>query len=292
MGKSQVAIYGAATVSRGGTWPDGSRAQRGSTFLCETEDRPGQALRPRLETDLARVQFGRHMDLSTGMAALAVQAERMRDLRLLVLSPVLTFFGATSNDDNTVRAKIRPRLEWAAARNVAVLGIIHPLKQGSQDVFAGCDAFRRAARAAWRCVVDPADDDPLEKRKRRLIIAAKVNNAPDDLRLAYRIEGVELPRGIQASHVVFQSACRSMSEAPAPSAATQTMGAAAARAWLAEQLAGGPRDSAKLKAAAAAAGVSIPALYRAAASLGVRREPLGGTQRKSWRLPGDAMEKQ
>ncbi len=176
------------------------------------------------------------------MDALAEQAERMPDLRLLVLSPVLTFFGPTSNDDNTVRAKIMPLLEWAAARNVAVLGIIHPLKQGSQDVFAGCDAFRRAARAAWRCVIDPADDEPVEKRKRRLIVAAKVNNAPDDLRLAYRIEGVELPGGIASSCVVFQPACRPMSEAPAPSAAKQTMSAAAARAWLAEQLAGGPRD--------------------------------------------------
>ena len=47
---------------------------------------------------------------------------------------------------------------------------------------------------------------PVEKRKRRLIIAARVNNAPDDLRLAYRIKGVELPRGIQASRVVFQPA--------------------------------------------------------------------------------------
>ena len=32
MGKSQVAIYAAATVSRGGTWPDGSR---GATRLCD-----------------------------------------------------------------------------------------------------------------------------------------------------------------------------------------------------------------------------------------------------------------
>ena len=65
MGKSQVAIYAAATVSRGGTWPDGSEAQRGSTILCETEDRPGNALRPRLEAagaDLSRVHFGKHMD--------------------------------------------------------------------------------------------------------------------------------------------------------------------------------------------------------------------------------------
>ncbi len=50
MGKSQVAIHAAATVSRGGTWPDGSAARRGSVILCETEDRPGSALRPRLET--------------------------------------------------------------------------------------------------------------------------------------------------------------------------------------------------------------------------------------------------
>ena len=153
MGKSQIAVFAAAAVPCGGLWPDGSRAQRGSVILCETEDRPESALRPRLEAagaDLSRIAFGKHMDLSTGMNALAEQAERMQDLRLLVLSPVRTFFGPTSNDDNTVRAKIRPLLEWAAARNIAVLGIIHPLKQGSQDVFAGCDAFRRAARAAWR----------------------------------------------------------------------------------------------------------------------------------------------
>jgi hypothetical protein len=205
---------------------------------------------------------------------------------------VRTSFGPTSNDDNTVRAKIRPLLEGAAERNVAVLGIIHPLKRGSQDVFAGCEAFRRAARAAWRCVIDPAEGEPLEMRKRRLIIAAKVNNAPDDLRLAYRIEGVELPRGIASSRVVFQPAGRPISEAPVPSAAKQTISAAAARAWLAEQLAGGPRDSAELKAATAAAGVSIPALYRAAVSLGVQRVPVGGTQRKSWRLQGDAVGKQ
>lgn len=119
-----------------------------------------------------------------------------------------------------------------------------------------------------------------------------MNNAPDDLRLSYRIEGVELPRGIASSRVVFQPVGRPMREAPAPSVAKQTMSSAAARAWLAGQLAGGPRNSAKLKAAATAAGVSIPALYRAAASLGVRREPVGGTQRKSWRMQGDAVGKQ
>jgi putative DNA primase/helicase len=288
MGKSQVAIYAAAAVSAGGKWPDGSQAQRGSVILCETEDRPGQALRPRLEAagaDLARVQFGRHMDLSEGMGELARQAEALPNLRLLVLSPVLTFFGASSNDDNTVRAKLRPLLEWAAARNVAVLGIIHPLKQGSAEVFAGCDAYRRACRAAWRLAFDPADDEPIEKLKRRVLFAAKVNNAPDDFRLLYRIQGAELPGGIQTSRIRWDAMSADAGPAPAsPSTARPAMSAAAVRAWLAEQLADGRRDGADLKIAAAADGISLPGLYRAADALGVIREPIDGTSRKMWRL--------
>ena len=214
---------------------------------------------------------------------------------MLVLSPVLTFFGATSNDDNTVRAKLRPLLEWAAARNVAVLGIIHPLKTGSAEVFAGCDAYRRACRAAWRLAFDPADDEPVEKLKRRVLLAAKVNNAPDALRLAYRIEGVELPGGISTSRVVFAAesalpeckyssredgADRRGAEAP------RIKEAAAVRAWLAGQLADGPKSAPELKATAAKAGTSARSLYRAADALGVIREPMNdGTTRKRWRLP-------
>ena len=68
MGKSQVAIYAAATVSRGGTWPDGSRAQRGSTFFARRKTGPEWRCAHGLKQprDLARVQFGKHMDLSAG----------------------------------------------------------------------------------------------------------------------------------------------------------------------------------------------------------------------------------
>ncbi len=126
-----------------------------------------------------------------------------------------------------------------------------------------------------------------------MLLAAKVNNAPDALRLTYWIEGVELPGAIGTSRVRWGTALTDAAPvAAAAPTAKQTMSAAVARAWLAEQLTGGPHESGKLKAAAAAACVSIPALYRAAASLGVRREPVGGTQRKSWRLPGDAQRKE
>ena len=38
-----------------------------------------------------------------------------------------------------------------------------------------------------------------------MLFAAKVNNAPDALRLLYRIEGVELPDSICTSRVVFET---------------------------------------------------------------------------------------
>jgi putative DNA primase/helicase len=288
MGKSQVAAYAAATVSRGGQWPDGSRAKRGHSILCEIEGRHESALRPRLEAagaDLSRIEFGKHMDLSTGMGELAAQAPRLPDLRLLVLSPVLTFFGKTSNDDNSVRAKLRPLLEWAAARSVAVLGIIHPLKQGSRDVFAGCDAYRRAARAAWRCITDATDGEPVEKRKRRLIVAVKVNNAPDDVRFAYRIQGMQLPGGISTSRAVFLPSPAEVPQASRGVAIKDRMTAKAVEQWLLAWLAKGSIDSAVLKTAADKDGIATGPLYRAAEALGIRRTALPGTQRKLWTLP-------
>ena len=119
-----------------------------------------------------------------------------------------------------------------------------------------------------------------------MLFAAKVNNAPDALRLLYRIEGVELPGGIGTSRVVFEAKGEGETpEAPAAATAKRTMSAAAVRSWLAEQLADGRRDGTDLKAEAAAAGVSTPSLYRAADALGVIREPIDGTSRKMWRLP-------
>jgi putative DNA primase/helicase len=301
MGKTQVACYAAATVSRGAAWPDGAAAKRGSVIFCETEDRPSQTILPRLHAagaDVSKIEFGEHMDLSASMGMLAAQASTLPDLRLIVLSPVLTFFGKTSNDDNTVRTKLRPLLEWAAARRIAVLGVIHPPKSGPANVFAGSDAYRRACRAAWQLVVDPNDPEPDERRKGRLMVAAKANNAPDTMRLAYRIEGVRLlPSGIVTSRIRWHApsvgrpsggtstphddgACPTPQDVAAARSALAT-----ARAWLECQLANGAMDSGEIKRAATSIGIAEVTLYRAAESLGVAREDRPGLQTKLWTLP-------
>ncbi len=122
-----------------------------------------------------------------------------------------------------------------------------------------------------------------------MLLAAKVNNAPDALRLLYRIEGVELPGGISTSRVVFLPPRGvALLQHPAMPKA-RTMRPADMRAWLAVQLATGPRSSAQLKTALEGAGFSWnsskPTLYRVAASLHIRRLPAPGERQKLWGLP-------
>ena len=151
-------------------------------------------------------------------------------------------------------------------------------------MFAGCDAYRRACRAAWRLALDLADDQPVEKLKRRVLLAAKVNNAPDVLRLAYRIEGVELPGGISTSRVRFLPA-KGESEGEAQAgAAAGDWSAIEVQKWLAAQLATGPKGATTLKKAAGAAGIGTGPLYRASTALGIQREDVSPGSQKLWRL--------
>ncbi|MBF0140072.1 MAG: AAA family ATPase [Magnetococcales bacterium] len=58
LGKSQVALYQAATVSTGGTWPDGSQCQPGNVIIISVEDDPGDTISPRLAAlgaDMSRI---------------------------------------------------------------------------------------------------------------------------------------------------------------------------------------------------------------------------------------------
>ena len=296
MGKSTLAALIAAIVTQGAEWPDGSgKAPCGSVAIGELEDAPSSAMLPRLRAanaDLSKVHFVKHVDLSKDIAKLDAALAHVADLRLLILSPFLEFIGEGSNDAQAVLARLRPLKEFAAQRGAAVIGIMHPKDEGgSYDLFSGPKAVRTNSRGTYALAADPADDNPTIRARRRMMIDGKVNNAPDGRARYYRIEGVELPGGISTSRVVFlpltlppKGEARGEGETPAPSTAKRTMGAAAVRSWLSEQLTDGPQDGAALKIAAAAAGVSIPSLYRAADTLGVIREAIDGTPRKLWRL--------
>jgi hypothetical protein len=298
VGKSQIAIAMAAVTSAGETWPDGSQAAQGGVILAEVEDAFADT-RARLSAagaDLSRVvvrdRESGPLDLSTaeGMAVLSGQAEAMGGVRLVVLSPLLAFFGrAGATDDATVRSRLASLLLWAAQNRVAVLGVLHPAKnpgKALESQFAGADAYRRAARSAFVAMTDASDPEPVIKRKRRVLVCAGVNGASDDFRLFYRIEGVG---DGSTSRVVWLPGDddEAGSTEGAARADDANQGASSLDALILALLADSPRSRKAMVAATQAAGWrSNGSLYAAAKRVGVvfsEKNGFGGET--MWSLP-------
>jgi len=306
IGKSQIAIHAAAVASSGGCWPDGAPCTPGNVLLLEVEDSRAD-IQMRLQAagaDLRRVAVrDREMgplDLSTpeGMDALKQQALAMGDVRLVVISPLLAFFGrAGATDDATVRGRMAALLQWAARNHVAVLGLMHPAKNAGKSLesqFAGADGYRRAARSAYVAMIDASDPNPVEKRKRRVLCCAGINGASDDFRLFYRIDGATV--GGQSTSCVTW--INGLADDEVPSSAVDEpkdfidedfspSNREQLRLTLRALLANGPMPGARVKAFAMANGFrSNRLLYSVADELDIERGERGGFGGSGmWSLP-------
>jgi len=303
VGKTQAALGIAAIVSRGGTWPTGEQATAGNVLVFETEDDAASVVIPRLlaaGADMDRIAVGSaSFDLSGGIGALAAEAKRLGNVRLIVLSPFRRFLGNSENVGTlAVRDALAPLLTWATENRVAILGIAHPLK-GKEHLpgFAGDPALVEVARAAWSIIPDPADRNPILKHRARVMVAAKANLAPDGLTLRYKIEGADVG-GIATSRIVWQSGDNAASaphgderQERAMQRAKRAAPASSARAgrvdaseWLRIALASGPRLATELKRDAMAAGIGKGTLYRAGENIGVTIEGDGNFRVCTWKL--------
>ncbi len=322
VGKSTVAASVAATVTTGGTFPDGTRAALGGVIFCEGEDDPQSVTIPRLQAagaDLTRLVIGPVCDLSQDVAALDEAAKALGETpALLVLSPVRSFFGPESFVETTVRARLAPVLAWAERHGVAVLGVSHPPK-GKREIGGGA-VWTNAARAGFFVEKDA------KRPALRIMTPLKANSGRDDWRLAYSIKGTVLPGGIETSRIVWQqdagdaagpmetvdSRVRAVRQAassprvPDPPAAQRRYGgnvvmlrqpAAAAvvmqrqaepagdvDSWLRGMLANGPRDAGELKRQAELAGYAERTLYRAVKRIGVAIASGGFGRPRVWSL--------
>jgi putative DNA primase/helicase len=297
-GKTQITLDAAARISAGLPWPTGETSEAGRVAVFELEDKAESSIVPRLTAmgaDIRNVVVRDAKDgplnLAEDMGKVAASLDQLGGVRLLTLSPLLAFFGQAATDDAEVRRRLRPLLEWAATNGTAVIGVLHPPKRSGQSLeaqFAGADTYRRAARAAWVVAPDATDKEPDVKRKRRALMCAGINGAADDLRLFFRIKGVEVD-GIETSRIVWQRIDEP--DADKPSAPTEPSPIirdetkpTSVDAWLREALRPGPRNAAELKAEAQASGFSVRTLYRAVKRLGVESSSGGFGQPRVWRL--------
>ena len=136
-GKTTISIALAATVTVGGTWPDGTKAEQGNVLIWTGEDDPADTLVPRVIAaggDPSRVYFiggvsaGSHhrpFDPATDIGALQQTIAELGNVRLVIVDPVVSAVAGDGNKNNDVRRGLQPLVDLAASENCAVLGITH-----------------------------------------------------------------------------------------------------------------------------------------------------------------------
>jgi hypothetical protein len=313
LGKSQIALDFAATVTTAGTWPDDACAERGSVIILSAEDDPADTIRPRLEAagaDLKRCHIieaaqdaeggnkpkRRTFSLVKDIPRLDAELRRIGDVALIIIDPISAYLDQVDSHHNAeVRAVLAPLAELAGRRSIAIVAISHLRKSLAGDAVlqvTGSLAFAAAARAVYIIARDP--DDPAH----RLFLPAKNNLGDDRTGHAYRVEPVSLPNGISTCRIAWKPEPITMTadEALAPrdrGTANGGRGRApkhnAAKQWLAGVLAAGPVPVATLRADAEGAGYSWSTIRRAQDALGVTAEKAQFEGGWVWRLPKDAV---
>jgi AAA domain len=310
-GKSQLSVYVAATVSRGGEWPcDEGRTSVGNVIILNAEDGADDTVVPRLiaaGADLERVHIvsavvqddgrgRRAFNLQADLALLEKEIARIGDVALIIIDPIRSYMGKTDSHKNAeVRGALEPLSEMAERLKVAIVSITHFSKVGAANNskalhrFIGSIAFVGAPRAAF-AVIEDADNEG-----RILFLHAKNNMAPKAQGLAYRLVQTMIGENesIVASYVLWENSpvVISADEAlRANNGGGDRKAAAEAEQFLREKLSHGIVPARDGEKDARALGITPRTLDRARKKLGVIAEKGGLKEGWTWRLPAEGRQ--
>jgi len=308
-GKSTMALEWAATVTRGGTWPDGTRCESPGDVIVWSGEDPPSVCAARLRAagaDMQRVHFvgdkhdGEPFDPGRDMLALEATASTLAGPRLLILDPIVSAVTGDSNKGAEVRRGLKPIVDLAQRLGCAVLGITHFSKgtAGHDPVerVTGSIAFAALARVVLGAVkVKPKPEDDAQN-ERRLLVRAKSNIGPDDGGFAYALERVDVSPEVEGQRVHWLeplegTARELLAEAEADPEGEADAGGKqsavdAAADFLRQVLANGLTPTRTVEAEAAEAGVSMASIRRAADVLGIKKAK--GRHAWYWSLPQGA----
>ena len=300
LGKSQVAIDVASTVSTGRLWPGGAaNGNAGDVIILAAEDDAADTLVPRLiaaGADLTNVHVVKAVKGDDGVERafnLAVDLDRLEKeydlqrVRLLVVDPISAYLGTAkgTNHGADVRTVLGRFAMFAARHDLAGLAISHLNKtSGARAItrIMGSLEWVAAPRAVF-LVTEEAGTD------RRLFVPLKNNLASERFGYAFRIEGRLVAPGIKTSAVVWdqEPVAITADEALAAAAKGRTSGAID---FLEQVLSDGPVDQAEIVRLGKEAGYSEKHLRTAREKLGVtpQKEGFGPNGKWVWVPAGGA----
>ncbi len=267
LGKSVLALDVAARVTRGSAFPDENRAEGGrgkaegntsdsdlppstlplppspgSVIILSASDDLADTIRPRLDAmgaDPSRVfVLPSITDLRHDFGQLKAAVERVPNCRLIIVDPVNAFVGPSDSHYHTVvRRVLTPLTRLAAEKRIAILAITQFRKNDGAAIHraAGSTGFVASARSVWTVCRDPRDAG------RNLLLPLKHNLTATARGLAFRIE--EEPSA-GAPRIVWEPEIAPLSPDKAfAKPHTLSPERYAAREWLQELLAAGPRPA-------------------------------------------------
>lgn len=307
-GKTTLALAMAATITTEGRWPDGTRAPLGNVVVWSGEDDPTDTLLPRLilsGADVNRVYFvgdildaegKRAFDPAKDMRTLADALDRIGDVRLLIVDPIVSAVAGDSHKNAEVRRALAPLVDLAGRMGCALVGITHFSKgtvgRDPTERITGSLAFGALARLVMVAARHQQDDN---EEAKRVLLRAKSNIGRDDGGFEYELLQGELGDypGVFASHAVFGTAIEGaardiLAEADAVDDGVGDAVSSVAQ-WLEDLLRdeGGQLDRRDVMKASQAMGYKERTIHRAREKLGIdiTRSGFGKDKRSIWRLP-------
>jgi putative DNA primase/helicase len=299
-GKTTIALAFAATVTSGGRWPDGSRCDPANVLIWSGEDDAADTLLPRLiaaGADRSRVFFVtgsrfdgdvEPFDPARDMGSLQAEADRIGQVRLLIVDPVVSAVTGDSHKNTETRRSLQPLVDMAARMNTALLGITQ-LSKGGQ----GSDPAQRvlgsvAFTAVARVVLVAAKVQSETGQDRRILARGKSNIGPDDGGYEYHMEQIEALPGISASRIAWGAAvegsARELLTDPNEDDPGEQSAISGAREFLEQTLSVCPVWSKEIQGQAREAGIAWRTVRRASDDMNIIKQK-GAEGRWYWKLP-------
>lgn len=312
MGKSTLAYKLAALISTGQNFPGPAGdlpCRQGTVLIWSGEDDLRRIVRPRLDLAGADLQHVFHISRPPGkgefnpaedIPELNAAMRNTRTGRLLILDPVLEAAGHArdSNRATDIRNALRPLIQLARERGIAVLGITHFLKSTSG---AGDPLDRVIGSQAWGAVARIVMAVSRQDDGSRVLMRAKSNLGSSDGGVEYKLQegliplpGQEAVSTVKAEfgNLVAGEAADVFADAAAGEEAREAASAkASAKEWLLEALAADPDGGASwedLQKRGHREGHSAGTLRRARDEMRIRgqiarRRARGATGSWTWR---------
>ena len=285
MGKSQIAISLAASVTNGKELPDSSTFDKpGSVIILANEDDAARTIRPRLDAagaDLTKVHIVQGVSrqggaadlfqLATDIRELRRKTQSLGDVRLIIIDPPSAYLGSKvdSYKDADVRQVLTPLGSLAQDTGALILLVVHLNKRsdaGAQQRFGGSTAWVAAPRAAFLVAEDAATRD-------RYMVPVKNNLGNDRTGFSYQIHERLLTYRDQTIKAPFVQwigeSHRTATELLEPPRRNSSTVVGEAQSLLEDLLSAGKMKVADVKAAADSAGISWASVQRAKQMLAV-----------------------